>query len=300
MQAVREVCDEVLAGVKLNRVGLVAASGMLTSELGLCEIRHVPAPVSVEELAARVHVERLPELGLPVPVHFVPGVKNLDESKVMIDLENAHAMDAMRGEESEVFGVMARCGLHGPAVMVMPGSHTVFVFVDGEDRITGCTTTMAGELLEEMTSRTVLAQALESRYVDAIETDWLRTGAQGAERLGLSRCGYIVRMLDRFTGATRNQKANYLLGAVLQGDLQALCRAGHHESDFYVFGDSGIARGLHLLLEQHFSHGERVHSLAGEATRDIAGFGALHIARLSQEWNGTMRKTKEWNTGIVS
>lgn len=49
-----------------------------------------------------------------------------------------------------------------PYLLVLPGSHMKFVSVDREDRITGCLTSISGELLAAITTGTILADAVRA------------------------------------------------------------------------------------------------------------------------------------------
>ncbi len=76
-QAVRQCLDEALdrAGIGWDQVCGVAASGMITSNVGLCEIPHCTAPAGAAELAAAIQSVSMPEI-CPLPIAFIPGVKN--------------------------------------------------------------------------------------------------------------------------------------------------------------------------------------------------------------------------------
>src|SRR5271169_4847104 len=50
----------------------VLAAGMLTSSLGLCEVRHIPAPAGEEELARSLYEFSDPKI-TGLPVYLVPG-----------------------------------------------------------------------------------------------------------------------------------------------------------------------------------------------------------------------------------
>ena len=50
------------------------AYGMITSDMGLLEIPHVPAPASAADLRDAMRAQRFPEIA-PFPIHFIPGVR---------------------------------------------------------------------------------------------------------------------------------------------------------------------------------------------------------------------------------
>ena len=75
----------------------IYAAGMITSDTGLCEIKHIEAPVDLFRLAASVQVRTLPEIS-NVPFCFVPGIR--------FETGGPDNTDMLRGEEAEVFGAL--------------------------------------------------------------------------------------------------------------------------------------------------------------------------------------------------
>ncbi|MEX2942475.1 2-dehydro-3-deoxygalactonokinase [Serratia fonticola] len=220
MNGVREAVQEAknLAAIPAAERVVYLSSGMITSNVGLCEIPHLLAPAGLGELAQGMVCANLPEIA-EEPIWFVPGIRNHDSA---VTLGNAEQMDMMRGEETEAIGVLASLDIHGPALIVLPGSHSKFVKIDAQDRIEGCVTTLGGELLDVITRHTILANSLDRQFAQEIEAPALLQGANQCRQTGLSRTCFSVRVLDMFSQLTLNQKANVLLGAVLQDDLQAV------------------------------------------------------------------------------
>ncbi|WP_343619810.1 2-dehydro-3-deoxygalactonokinase, partial [Ralstonia sp.] len=203
------------AGFGMSQVDLVLASGMITSNVGLHEVPHLVAPAGLRDLAAGMVQATIPEV-CPQPIWFVPGVRNPVDN---LGLHNIESMDMMRGEEVETMGLVSRLGITEPAVIVLPGSHSKFVHLDADQRITGCVTTLAGELLHVITHNTILADALDSDFATEVDPEMLLSGARSASSIGLGRACFMVRTLGQFTIYERNARANFLLGAVLGADL---------------------------------------------------------------------------------
>ncbi|WP_434670411.1 2-dehydro-3-deoxygalactonokinase [Klebsiella sp. B345] len=194
------------------------SAGMITSNVGLCEIPHLLAPVGVNELADGMVCASLPAI-TDEPIWFVPGIRN---HRSAVTLENADLMDMMRGEETEAIGALESLKIAGPALIILPGSHSKFVKIDADNRIEGCVTTIGGELLDVITRHTILASSLNLQFAQEIDAPALLQGANQCLQTGLSRTCFSIRVLDMFSELTLNQKANVLLGAVLQDDLQAV------------------------------------------------------------------------------
>jgi 2-dehydro-3-deoxygalactonokinase len=214
---IRELADEALAaaGSTWEAVEAIVAFGMITSELGLEEVPHLEAPVGRRMLAAAL-VERRYGDALPVPVHLVPGVRSGDE-----ELELA---DFMRGEETEVAGLLALGEPDPPFLYISTGSHTKFVAVDREGRIEWSLTTLSGELLLALQRETILAELID---LEAPPTDLaaLEEGARFVERAGLSRALFGARLLNRLRGVSVTFCSDFLHGAVAGADLLSLHRA---------------------------------------------------------------------------
>ena len=280
--AIRECVEESLksSNISFQELGFIAASGMITSNLGVCEVPHIKVPASVQQLAEGTISKVIPEITLEKEIYFVPGIKNFSSE---VTLDNCEAKDIMRGEETETVGVMQRCRLKGPAILILPGSHTKFVFVDNENRITDCSTTMAGEFLMNLTQSSVLSESLSKEFAEELDEKWLLKGAQICKQFGLGQTAFKVRILDLFSNASINQKANFLLGAVLEQDIIALKKKEdfikNPECKEVIVGNSLLASAFEKLLKADDSFlGKKIRVL-GKKADNLAGFGSGCIVK---------------------
>lgn len=279
--AVRDTITQALgkAGVRAGDVTLFLASGMISSPLGLKEIPHLPAPAGLEELARGMQRVDIPEI-FPLPLWIIPGVRN---SVHPVGFHNYESMDMMRGEETEAMGLLERLQLDGPAMLIMPGSHTKFVGVTEGRRIAACATTLAGEFLHVLTKGTLLSQSLESDFAHTFLPDMVLAGAMAAQTTGLTRTCFSVRTLELFTDTQREERANFLLGAVLSNDVIALRTSSaiqmHPDTPIVIAGKSILRQALALLIDKSaYFYGKHI-VVSDEQQADLAGFGALTIAR---------------------
>ncbi len=254
------------------------SAGMITSNVGLCEIPHLVAPAGIAELAAGMVKAELGDV-CDQPIWFVPGIKN---HAAAVTSENSDAMDIMRGEETETIGAISALDIQGPAVIILPGSHSKFVKIDADNKIEGCVTTIAGELLDVITQRTILASSLKHRMTDSIDAPVLLDGAKSCQDVGLARSCFSVRILDMFGDLTDNQKANFLLGAVLHDDIQAIknSKALNITSDItlVVCGKKILKEALITLIKNdNWFTGEIIIMPDNQAS--LSGLGALAIAK---------------------
>ena len=280
---VKEAIDEVLqkAQISSTKDVLFLASGMITSNVGLCEIPHLVAPVGIHDFANGLQKHLLQDV-VDQPIWFVPGVKNHQNE---VTPENCETMDIMRGEEAEAIGIMYALDLKGPMIVILPGSHSKFVKIDEEQRIEGCMTTISGELLDVITKNTILASSLDHGFAGEVDESALLQGAKESAEVGLARCCFSVRILEQFKGMTREALRSFLLGAVLQNDIFALktSKALNTQNDNKVVigGKATLKKAFDILLRNDpFFKGEIL--LAPELDVPLSGVGIIEIARTAR------------------
>jgi len=279
-QGVRKTILDTLAkaNVSEDEIDLVLGSGMISSNVGLFELPHIPAPAGLQQLARGMVAVTISTV-FSKPIYLVPGVRNVVEN---IGLHNCEAMDMMRGEEVEVMGVIDQLGITGPAMLIMPGSHSKFVCIDEKNNILGCVTTLAGELLYVITHNTILAKSLDSDFAEFINPEMLLAGAQSAQTIGLGRTCFNVRTLDQFTIYQRNDRANFLLGAILGADLLTLKNSTAIKmmpgTPVIICGKPIMKEALALLIKNDDYFSGKVTVVSNEMQEHLAGYGAIKVA----------------------
>ncbi|MEW5979858.1 MAG: 2-dehydro-3-deoxygalactonokinase [Acidobacteriota bacterium] len=197
---------------------MVVSAGMITSSLGLHEVRHVQAPAGIDELAAQIETRSFPEVG-PIPFYFLPGVRS---GPMSCALGGAGSIDIIRGEETEVIGSSIQLGLHGPLLYIHLGSHTKMIHVDAEDRICGGASTLGGELTLAVKQNTILRDALPDSPPRPEDAPWLEEGWQACRRLGLSRTLYMVRVYHLHATVSKESLIAFQTGAILSEEFRCL------------------------------------------------------------------------------
>ncbi len=223
-------------------VDCCVAYGMITSNVGLCEIPHIPAPVSIDDLRSHIQSHVFEEIA-PFPIHFIPGVRNFCGT---VNEKNFSQMDMMRGEEVEAIGLYHLLGLKESALLILPGSHNKFVSMDAEGRIVGCMTSISGELLYALTYHTILADALKRTFASVEDYDaaMLCEGARECRRSGLGRAAFAGRILNQLGNKSPSQLRSYLMGAVLALDVQALDAFAVQNACVYVAGKAPLQQAM--------------------------------------------------------
>ena len=221
-EAVRTCLNALIQrnNISYDDVKCVIASGMITSNVGLVEIPHVVAPASKEDLAKAAKAVLLEDV-CPLPIWFIPGVKN---SGGTITLENFEAMDIMRGEEVESIAILDHYPRGKDYLLMLPGSHMKFVSVDKEGHLTGCLTTITGELLSSIMTDTIIADAVGRTFVEkeTYDKEMMLLGYRTACKSGIGRSCFSGRILNQFAINDKTKVANFILGVALQNDIAAL------------------------------------------------------------------------------
>ncbi len=254
-QEISRLINELIyrAGVSMEQIECIYASGMITSELGLFEVPHLIAPVSAMDLADGIRRVKFPEI-CPMEISFIPGVKNISDEKVL--LNNIEEMDIMRGEETEVFGVLAQDEAIRDLIVILPGTHTKIVFVK-DRKIQSCITSMSGEMLQLLTEYSILSEAVHKMYVtnDGINKEYLVSGFEKATQTeSFGRAAFLARICSKFIDRDPQKIASFLLGVILNNDVNALVNSDYFRRNktdlIMIHGKEPLSSCLKELLER--------------------------------------------------
>lgn len=223
VRELRHIYDEVLArqGISETDIRAIYMSGMISSPNGLVEIEHLSTPVSRQVLARNIACYRETRF-FNRDVYLVPGIKTLAKGE-KATLESVDAVNNMRGEETEIMGILHRCPLlgQGRAIVVLPGSHTQVAFLQN-GTIENISSNITGELYNAIVSETILSSAVAGASDCALEEEMIQKGYKNLQTYGFNRALYIVRSLLLFTGATLAQRRSYMEGVLNGGVMDAI------------------------------------------------------------------------------
>lgn len=286
--AVTSCLEEIMekAGVSYEDISGVAASGMLTSNVGLVEIPHLIAPVTAEQLAKAIRPILLEDV-CPLPIHFVPGIKNCVPD---ITVDNFEQMDMMRGEEVEVFAILKDHPLKKSTLLILPGSHNKFISVNASGAVTGCLTTISGELLSVISRHTILANSVKQKFAseESYDKEMVLRGARTAAANGLGRTCFSGRILSTFVTKDEMQIANFLLGAVLQGDMEAFKNSSaltlDKDADIIIAGKNPLRQAMIDILMDADPAIDIIEYLPAPG-KPISGCGAKYLFELYQTFS---------------
>lgn len=279
-EGVKDCIHEVLSKSGLGESDLksVLASGMISSNVGLVEIPHCVAPVGIGDLAAAAKQVSLPEV-CSVPITFIPGVKNAVET---VDLTNFESMDIMRGEEVESAALMEIFSQGREYLFLLPGSHMKFVSVNAGGKITGCLTSISGELLSCITNDTIIADAVNRKFASAETYDrqMVLLGYETARKTGIGRACFSARILSQFSGQSSEMLSNYILGVALQSDVTSIRNSGAltvgPQTEVVIAGNMPVQQAISDILE-YDGYFRNVHAYVPQSDIPLSALGAWTI-----------------------
>lgn len=240
--AVKEGISELLRQNSLSErdIRLAALSGMIGSESGLCNIPHITAPAGADELSCAVVNKKLPEI-TSIPTFFIPGIKTFSDPEA----EPLDSLDIMRGEETELVGLLSQPCMDGKLTVLLPGSHMKIVEVENR-RIIAFRTSISGELSRAAAENTILKQSIGDAFPKLADAGYLRRGFEYAELHGINEALFKVRVQANFNGrATGEQLYSFLLGAILRDDVRSI---GESKGRVVIAGSEPFRSALGALL----------------------------------------------------
>jgi 2-dehydro-3-deoxygalactonokinase len=230
----------------------VLACGMVGSRHGWLEVPYLDTPTNVDRLAAALTV--MPTNGRTV--HLVPGLR--DPSRP----------DVMRGEETQVVGVVAQSAeVAQEGCLLLPGTHSKWVSLRN-GLVTGFATVMTGELFALLTQHSILGAQLppsiddESAFIRGVDAA-RDSGAAGALSIVFSA---RTLLLDGVLAPT--SVSDYLSGLLIGDELRIAIANGwvDAQTSVHMVGEGALCDrylkaatifgiGIHKAPDATTSHG---------------------------------------------
>ena len=211
----------------------IIASGMVTCEFGLCNLPHIGVPAGIDELHGRMHETVISEIS-EIPFVFIRGVKT--------DSEDVADFDMMRGEETELMGIL---GDYGDCLYILPGSHSKHIQTDKNGRIVRFSTMLTGEMIFALSQDTILKDAVDLK-TEKIDEEYLLKGYETALRCGVNKTLFKVRVLKNIFGCSKEQAYSFFMGAVLCDEISAITES--EVPTVVLGGRMQIKRAMALIL----------------------------------------------------
>lgn len=203
------VLTQQIAGWDDDRIVM---SGMIGSRSGWFEVPYVDSPASAADIVAGTR--EVTSTALPGRrIRIAPGLKHQPPGA---------APEVMRGEETQLLGLLATLGGTESLWVCLPGTHSKWARVEN-GRVVSFLTAMTGELYALLRRHSLLA-ALMPQAADAdidCEGAFSRGVAASAGGRGLLQQLFGVRTQGLFGMLTAAQAPSYLSGLLIGHELRA-------------------------------------------------------------------------------
>lgn len=202
----------------------ILLSGMIGSRQGWRESKALPCPAGIDDLASAL---------TPVPfdaarTFIVPGLSAQDRQGTP---------ELMRGEETQIAGVLASIGANG--LVCLPGSHCKWVRVEG-GRIADFTTHMTGEAFAALADHTILGRMMRGSSEDEEAFD--RGVARSADPGGLLHHLFGVRTLGLTGRLAAAAARSYLSGLLIGHEVRAAAVGVPADRPVHLVGEAALCR----------------------------------------------------------
>jgi 2-dehydro-3-deoxygalactonokinase len=217
--------------------GPIVAAGMIASRQGWVEAPYIPCPAGVADLAAGLTRHTIARAGA---IWFVPGARWSDD----------HAIDVMRGEETQIVGALAARGI-GDAVLCLPGTHSKWAIAAG-GRITRFRTYMTGELFALLRRHSILGRLMpEDIAQDRDDGAAFAQGlARAAEPGGLLHHLFSARTAGLFGRIAAPALASYLSGLVIGDEIASALATAPRDQPLLLVGAPALCARYETALAQ--------------------------------------------------
>ena len=277
-EGLRECVEEILekSGLQACEIEAIVSSGTLSADVGIYRVPHVALPIGVEKSAAHAKMVTLPEI-TSIPILFIPGEKSLPEEGETDEVRIVELVDSMSGEECEMYGLRALMGLEGPFAITLPGSYNKSFEVDGDGIIRSMYTGMCGEFIAAMSEHTLLRHCLSDPVLQTVLPERLIFGYEYAKEHGVSPSLIKTRNVQLWHNWTRDEAANFFVGAILCDDIRTVLRIARDDRPMVVGGGDPLRTVFATLLAH-----EGVKNLIvvdDETARIASNVGAMMVYR---------------------
>lgn len=215
----------------------IIASGMLTSEFGICPLEHIKVPAGIAELHNSMEKVHLPDIS-DKAFYFIRGVKTTGGDFSDIDM--------MRGEETELAGLSD--DLQENCIYVLPGSHSKVIETDNRGRITDFSTMLTGEMIAALSGDTILKSAFDLKTA-ALDEEYLQKGFAYCKACGINKGLFKVRVIRNMLSESKDRAYSFFMGVLLCGEITEIIRK--NPKSVILGGREQIKNAMYILLENN-------------------------------------------------
>lgn len=282
---IKETLEEIDKGLK--DLNVVIAFGMISSDLGITILPHMVTPAGLPELRQGVFRVRDESIfGKDVKFYLIRGVKNkLEQERIITNVE---VCDFMRGEETQVMGIIEQYHPQGAFNVGIFSSHFKIIHVSDEGKIIQSMTTMSGQIFDSLLNHTVVGKSVDVKNDTAVNmplSEIIALAEDTVRSRGVNRALLCPRFMELFTDMTAMERLLYLDAVIGLEDLKAMREYygdGIYQSKKYYFlGQKTRCQLFGEILKRAYPSAEVVILSNKDSNRQISVAGALQIINLS-------------------
>lgn len=277
------------AGRRESELKKVVAFGMISSDLGLVVVPHLTVPVGLQEIRKGVYRVRDESIfGKDTAFYLIRGIKNKLPSERSLD--NIYHCDFMRGEETQVMGILERYKPGEAFNVIMFGSHVKIIHVSADGKILQSMTTMSGQIYDCLARYTVVGKSIETQGDETktlTDDELISMAVKTIDARGTMRAFLLPRFMESFTDMNALERRVYLNAVIAVEDLKAIReyygKGIYATKQYYFIGQKERCQLFEKALRQEQSDVE-VEILDGrEKNRDISIIAVLKIMKEYEE-----------------
>ena len=276
------------AGSRVQDIEFIISSGMITSELGIKELPHLWAPVSIDTLAKSIELVDVPDV-FPdgVPVYFVRGIKNSFDPN-QIEFEDVGKLDFMRGEEAQIAGIIGLGLAEPPFTVAMLSSHTKYISVSSNGSIMGSVTTLSGQIFDALLSSSFIGKSIQPvpsvPEAEEIDNHILDSAYEWVHNTGLLRSLLMTRFLDVLMHTEWHERRLFVEGCIAAEDIKALSQFKNLglelNTPYILIGKNARCAIYKNLISRKVEVSHHISTVSEESLMDsLSIHGALLLAR---------------------
>lgn len=216
------------------------ACGMVGSAQGWREARYRDVPARASELAMAITAIERPG---GQTLHVVPGL-----------LQSGELPNVMRGEETQIAGVLQSLTDEGPApsrlVVGLPGTHTKWAWIE-RSAVTRFETFMTGEVYAALSRHTILGRTMVNGapHDESAFTRGLSVARSARSALGVLSTVFSVRTLGLTGQLAGSAQSDYLSGLLIGHEVAALAPTLQDDAAVVLCGEPLLCLRYSTALE---------------------------------------------------
>lgn len=184
----------------------IIISGMASSNMGIRELPYANLPYQVN--GKLLYTESIKSAVLTNKIHIISGAKTNS--------------DVMRGEETQIVGLMEKEDLSNATLFILPGTHSKHILTD-KGMVTSIKTFLTGELFEVISQHSILKESLAEGKLGENELVAFQEGVIVAkEDASILHSLFFIRTNTLFFKKSPTENYYFLSGLLIGDELKSV------------------------------------------------------------------------------